>query len=137
MLPSFGLHPLDGDRIGHNTIILSRNWHLTFAWSDENAIDADLEDHHGHQDPAPSVDRVDASERNASENMTPDRSRNRVSFANLPGMSCTVLYEMPTAGHAEARQAARKWLRPLDPHVCGAFRASIRFQLSSERLFDV
>ncbi|MCP5396617.1 MAG: type II toxin-antitoxin system RelE/ParE family toxin [Sphingomonadaceae bacterium] len=46
--PNFGLHALTGDRKGTWSMIVTRNWRLTFALNGEGAlIDLDLEDYHG------------------------------------------------------------------------------------------
>ena len=45
--PNDGLHPLTGDRAGTWAMTVTRNWRMTFAISDQNAIvDLDLEDYH-------------------------------------------------------------------------------------------
>jgi len=45
-LPGFGLHPLTGDREGTWSIVVSRNWRVTFKISGPDAMDVDLEDYH-------------------------------------------------------------------------------------------
>lgn len=44
---SYGFHPLTGDRMGRFSIIVSRNWRITFGFDGQDAIDVDLEDYHG------------------------------------------------------------------------------------------
>ena len=46
-LPGYGFHPLKGDMRGRYAITVSRNWRVTFGWYDGDAVDIDLEDHHG------------------------------------------------------------------------------------------
>lgn len=46
-VPGFGFHPLTGNLSGRFALSVSRNWRLTFAWSEEDALDLDLEDYHG------------------------------------------------------------------------------------------
>jgi plasmid maintenance system killer protein len=41
----YGFHALTGNMRGRYAVSVSRNWRITFAWSD--AIDVDLEDYHG------------------------------------------------------------------------------------------
>ncbi len=45
-LPGWRFHPLTGDRKGEYAVWVSENWRITFAWSDGDAIDVDLEDYH-------------------------------------------------------------------------------------------
>lgn len=46
--PNFGLHELVGDRKGTWTMLVTRNWRMTFAVNEDGAlIDMDLEDYHG------------------------------------------------------------------------------------------
>jgi proteic killer suppression protein len=46
--PNFGLHPLAGDRRGEWSMIVTRNWRLTFRVNARGAlVDMDLEDYHG------------------------------------------------------------------------------------------
>lgn len=46
--PNFGLHELTGDREGTWSMIVTRNWRLTFRLNDDGALtDMDLEDYHG------------------------------------------------------------------------------------------
>ena len=45
--PNYGLHPLTGDRAGSWAMTVTRNWRMTFALTQEQAIvDLDLEDYH-------------------------------------------------------------------------------------------
>ncbi len=44
---TFGFHALKGDQTGRFSIIVSRNWRLTFAFVGQDAVDVDLEDYHG------------------------------------------------------------------------------------------
>jgi len=46
-MPGFGFHPLTGDMGGRFSIMVSRNWRITFGWDGEDATDLDLEDYHG------------------------------------------------------------------------------------------
>lgn len=45
--PGSGFHSLTGNMAGRYALNVSRNWRLTFAWEDADAIDLDLEDYHG------------------------------------------------------------------------------------------
>ncbi|NLR69474.1 plasmid maintenance system killer [Novosphingobium sp. ERN07] len=46
--PNFGLHELTGDRKGTWSMIVTRNWRMTFGINAEGAlVDMDLEDYHG------------------------------------------------------------------------------------------
>ena len=45
--PGSGFHALMGDMAGRYALTVSRNWRITFAWKDGDAIDVDLEDYHG------------------------------------------------------------------------------------------
>jgi toxin HigB-1 len=45
--PGFGFHALTADMAGRFALTVSRNWRITFAWSDEGPCDIDLEDYHG------------------------------------------------------------------------------------------
>lgn len=42
----YGLHELSGDRKGTWSIKLTRNWRITFRFSDGAAHDVDIEDYH-------------------------------------------------------------------------------------------
>jgi proteic killer suppression protein len=44
--PTFGLHPLKGDRVGEWAITVRANWRVTFRFEDGKAYDVDLEDYH-------------------------------------------------------------------------------------------
>lgn len=46
---TYGFHRLTADHKGRYSIIVSRNWRLTFtfAFDDADAVDVDLEDYHG------------------------------------------------------------------------------------------
>lgn len=45
--PNWGAHQLTGDRAGIWSLIVTKNWRLTFRVTDENLIaDVDLEDYH-------------------------------------------------------------------------------------------
>lgn len=46
-LPGLYFHALTGDRAGRFSVLVSRNWRITFAFEGENAIDIDMEDYHG------------------------------------------------------------------------------------------
>ena len=46
-LPGFGFHALTGNMAGRFSIIVSRNWRITFGWNGQDAADLDLEDYHG------------------------------------------------------------------------------------------
>lgn len=46
--PNFGLPELTGDRKGTWSMLVTRNWRLTFALNEDGAlIEMDLEDYHG------------------------------------------------------------------------------------------
>jgi proteic killer suppression protein len=40
-------HALKGDQSGRFSVLVSRNWRITFAWDGTDAVDVDLEDYHG------------------------------------------------------------------------------------------
>jgi proteic killer suppression protein len=42
-----GFHALTGTVAGRFSLTVSRNWRVTFGWSEENATEVDLEDYHG------------------------------------------------------------------------------------------
>lgn len=44
---TYGFHALTGDQAGRFSIIVSRNWRITFGFEGEDAEDVDLEDCHG------------------------------------------------------------------------------------------
>lgn len=47
ILPNFGAHQLTGDRAGTWSLIVTRNWRMTFRVTDALTIeDMDLEDYH-------------------------------------------------------------------------------------------
>ncbi len=45
-IPGFGLHRLTGDREGEWSMIVSRNWRITFRFEESCALDVDFEDYH-------------------------------------------------------------------------------------------
>jgi len=45
--PGSGLHPLTGDRKGQWSMVVSRNWRITFRFENGDAFDVDFEDYHG------------------------------------------------------------------------------------------
>ena len=45
-VPGFRLHPLKGRRAGNWSIIVNKNWRLTFRFADGDAYDIDYEDYH-------------------------------------------------------------------------------------------
>jgi proteic killer suppression protein len=47
-VPGFNFHPLTGDRKGSFSVLVSRNWRVTFRWSSTgHPYDVDMEDYHG------------------------------------------------------------------------------------------
>ncbi len=44
---TFGFHALKGDQVGRFSIVVSKNWRLTFAFDGQDASEVDLEDYHG------------------------------------------------------------------------------------------
>jgi proteic killer suppression protein len=46
-VPGFGFHAFRGSLAGRYAVTVSRNWRITFAFEDGEAIDVDLEDYHG------------------------------------------------------------------------------------------
>jgi proteic killer suppression protein len=44
--PGLRFHALQGNMKGRYSVTVSANWRITFAWSDEHAVDVDLEDYH-------------------------------------------------------------------------------------------
>ena len=44
--PGFGLHALTGNLAGTWSIVISRNWRITFRFEDGNVCDVDFEDYH-------------------------------------------------------------------------------------------
>jgi proteic killer suppression protein len=45
-LPGFGFHALKGNRKGEFAVVVTRNWRITFGWTEGDAIDVNLEDYH-------------------------------------------------------------------------------------------
>jgi len=45
-LPGFRLHPLKGEKQGLWTIVISKNWRITFEFVDGNAYVVNYEDYH-------------------------------------------------------------------------------------------
>jgi toxin HigB-1 len=45
-VPGYRFHPLRGRDKGRYALDASGNWRITFGWSDNDAIDIDLEDYH-------------------------------------------------------------------------------------------
>ncbi|MCY4575149.1 MAG: type II toxin-antitoxin system RelE/ParE family toxin [Chloroflexi bacterium] len=45
-VPGFRLHSLSGSSRGRYAVVVSANWRVTFAFTDGNAFDVDLEDYH-------------------------------------------------------------------------------------------
>ncbi len=43
---TYGFHALTGDQAGRFSIVVSRNWRLTFAFDRHDVVDVDLEDYH-------------------------------------------------------------------------------------------
>lgn len=41
-------HALKGDQTGRFSVLVSRNWRITFGWDGNDAVDVDLEDYHGN-----------------------------------------------------------------------------------------
>jgi proteic killer suppression protein len=41
-------HALRGDQAGRFSVLVTRNWRITFAWDGDDAVDVDLEDYHGN-----------------------------------------------------------------------------------------
>lgn len=46
-LPGLRYHALKGDQVGRFVVDVSGNWRITFVSDDEDAVEVDLEDHHG------------------------------------------------------------------------------------------
>lgn len=46
-LPGLGFHPLTGNLKGRYAVAVTRNWRITFAWDDGDAVQVDFEDYHG------------------------------------------------------------------------------------------
>ena len=45
-VPGWGLHPLTGQMVGHYSITVNGNWHLTFMFEGEDAVLVDYHDYH-------------------------------------------------------------------------------------------
>jgi len=45
-IPGYKFHPLSGIRKGTYAATVTGNWHITFRFDGEDAIDVDLEDYH-------------------------------------------------------------------------------------------
>ncbi len=45
-LPAWKLHPLKGDKAGHWSVWVDKNWRLTFTFEGEDAILVDYQDYH-------------------------------------------------------------------------------------------
>lgn len=45
-LPGLDFHRLVADQKGRYSVMVSRNWQITFEWDGEDAIDVDFEDYH-------------------------------------------------------------------------------------------
>jgi len=45
-LPGLRLHPLKGTERGRFAVSVSGNWRITFAFSENDAVDVDYEDYH-------------------------------------------------------------------------------------------
>lgn len=45
-LPGYGFHELKGNRKGTYSLIVTRNWRVTFGWDSEGPTDVNLEDYH-------------------------------------------------------------------------------------------
>ena len=46
-IPGLNFHALKGDRRGRYSVLVSRNWRVTFSWRGKDATDVDMEDYHG------------------------------------------------------------------------------------------
>jgi proteic killer suppression protein len=44
---TYGFHALSCNLIGRYAVTVSRNWRLTFAFEEQDAVEVDLEDYHG------------------------------------------------------------------------------------------
>jgi proteic killer suppression protein len=44
---TYGFHALSGNLTGRYAVTVSRNWRLTFAFEEQDAVEVDLEDYHG------------------------------------------------------------------------------------------
>jgi proteic killer suppression protein len=45
-IPGLRFHSLSGDQKGRFAVDASGNWRITFGWSEDAAVDVDLEDYH-------------------------------------------------------------------------------------------
>jgi len=45
-LPGLGFHPLTGNLKGRYAVTVTRNWRITFAWEDGDAVQVNFEDYH-------------------------------------------------------------------------------------------
>jgi toxin HigB-1 len=45
-VPGFRFHSLKGKSAGRYSVDASGNWRVTFGWTDQYAVDVDLEDTH-------------------------------------------------------------------------------------------
>jgi proteic killer suppression protein len=46
-MPGFDFHELVGPREGTYSVMVTRNWRITFRWDDAGPYDVDMEDYHG------------------------------------------------------------------------------------------
>ena len=46
-LPGLNFHALSGDQAGRFSVLVSRNWRITFGFDGGNIVDVVLEDYHG------------------------------------------------------------------------------------------
>ncbi|MBO0763011.1 MAG: type II toxin-antitoxin system RelE/ParE family toxin [Hyphomicrobiaceae bacterium] len=46
-MPGYKFHRLTGDRRGTFSVLVNRNWRITFKWDDDGPYDVQLEDYHG------------------------------------------------------------------------------------------
>jgi proteic killer suppression protein len=46
-MPSYGWHKLKENRKDTFSVIVSKNWRITYKWSDHGPYDVNLEDYHG------------------------------------------------------------------------------------------
>ena len=46
-LPSYAWHKLKGNRSDTYSVLVSRNWRITFKWDENGPFDVNLEDYHG------------------------------------------------------------------------------------------
>jgi proteic killer suppression protein len=45
-VPGFGFHAMTGDRKGYWSVVVSRNWRVTFRFEEGQAWDVDFVDYH-------------------------------------------------------------------------------------------